>query len=343
MQRADILDEKRVTGFIRQVANADAVELIERTWRSTGTRRDYVELKLRITGGGYAGDNHLLLCIGGDGPTGHQGQLPISTEFGVVNAAFKKGVAVPEPLWLCDGAGEVPFYVARAIKLRAAEPSGATAWLAVYSLSADACWSFGADLSRLHRIQPSCTNLAHLPSTCSSSAMRHIEDCRRAMDADEDPLPAIEWSLRWLEKHLPKAETVALCHGNYCIESSIEGEGRPYILEWGQAGWGNPYQDLASFLTSIDYRTLKGHKENWPKVFCDSYQEESGEQLDFAQIAFWEVMGKVNRCVAMCRKVDQLRSGGTLGIKQMLESRVRSKLELDILTHIDFITTHATK
>ncbi len=164
-----------------------------------------------------------------------------ATEYALLSAAGACGVPVPRVRALLrddDGlgagflmdrvAGET---IARRI-LRDAEYQGARAVLAEQA---------GAIAARIHRVGTDA-----LPDLPVLPAEDQIAQQRALLDAFDEPHPAFELGLRWLERHVPAAgRPPALVHGDYRNGNFIVGpDGIRAVLDWELAHLGDPVEDL---------------------------------------------------------------------------------------------------
>ncbi|MNF63640.1 Phosphotransferase enzyme family protein [compost metagenome] len=170
-------------------------------------------------------------------------------EFALLKAAFAAGVTVPEPLWLCSAAQVIgrPFFVMRKV-------GGLAAGHAVVkdtSLGGDRAaltFRLGVELARIHSIRPPRADLDFLPTYDQSPALQAIERYRAFLDQHHSAHPALEWGLRWLERHAPPRGEIVLAHrdfrtGNYMVDA----HGLTAILDWEFAGWSDPLEDIGWF------------------------------------------------------------------------------------------------
>ncbi len=62
----------------------------------------------------------------------------------------------------------------------------------------------------------------------------------------QPPSPQMHYAMRWLERHAPVAERIAIVHGDYRVGNFLQQHGRiTAILDWELMHAGDPHEDLA--------------------------------------------------------------------------------------------------
>src|SRR3546814_14566439 len=90
-------------GFLAAAAAAEAVEVLAARPLTDGAIQENWLLDLEIRGGAFAGTLEAVLRT--DAPSGVAVSRSRAAEFAVLSAAYRAGVTVPEPLWLCEDLG----------------------------------------------------------------------------------------------------------------------------------------------------------------------------------------------------------------------------------------------
>jgi aminoglycoside phosphotransferase (APT) family kinase protein len=182
-------------------------------------------------------------------PSGLAASHGRAEEFALLSAAYRAGVTVPEPLWLCRDAEVLgqDFYLMRRVAGRAQG----------YRLVKDKSLGIdrlklaellGAELARIHSIGLGEPGLEFLPLPRPSPAQAAIDGLRAHLDRLDRGHPVLEWALRRLELMAPPAGEIVLIHqdfrtGNYMVD----GTGLTGILDWEFASWGDPMTDIGWF------------------------------------------------------------------------------------------------
>ena len=170
-------------------------------------------------------------------------------EFAILQAAHRGGVCVPEPVGFCHDAAVVgaPFALMGLVDGVGLGPRVAKD----LSLGGDRerlAERLGRELALIHRIRPPQADLAFLGEPEPNPARSEIAALQGKLDALAVARPALEWGLRWAERHAPGCSTPTLTHrdfrtGNYMVNA----EGLTAVLDWEFAGWGDPMSDLGWF------------------------------------------------------------------------------------------------
>jgi aminoglycoside phosphotransferase (APT) family kinase protein len=320
--------------FIQREAGADRVSIIEAKLLSGGSIQENWFIQATAVGG--SAGSELKLVVRTDAPSGVQGSLCRADEFALLREAWKAGVTVPEPLWLCRDADVIgkQFFVMRYVTGVAAshvvirDPKlGGDRRLLLERL--------GEELGRIHSIRPPRAALEFLPPAGSSPALQHVQRLRSFLDAHHTPHPALEWGLRWLERNAPERGEIALCHrdfrtGNYMVDEN----GLTAILDWEFAGWGDPLEDVGWFCAKCwrfggmgDAGGI-GVRED----FYRGYATGTGRRLENEDIHYWEVMAHLNWAVIALQQAERHLSGEETSLMLALTGHIVPELEYEILT-----------
>lgn len=250
-------------------------------------------------------------------------------------AAHAAGVKVPSPL--AFGGAEAglgrPFFVMERIEGEA-DPRKLTQREAADEALAGA---LGEELARIHGIRPGAAGLDFLDVPEAPPALARVAEFRAALDASPAPQPAIEWGLRWLERHAPgwPADGPVLCHNDYRTGNYMVGAaGLAGILDWEFAGWGDRHADLGWFCARC-WRFARPDREAGGigprEAFYAGYEAVAGPVIDRAAVPYWEVMAAVRWAVIAVGQGDRHLSGRERSLELALTRHVVPTLELDIL------------
>ena len=327
-------DAAAVARFIAGQAGAREVTVREAVRLSGGAIQQNWRLQVQIEGGPRAGSHALVLRT--DAPSSVAVSLGRPQEFALLRAAHAAGVTVPEPLWLCEDRAVIgrPFFLMRCVAGTAAG----------HVLVKDSAWrgdrsrlagQLGAELARIHTIRPPRDDLSFLPNGADAPALQAIQRFRAHLDALSTPQPAIEWGLRWLERHAPPRGETVLCHGDFRTGNyMVDEQGLTGILDWEFAAWGEPLQDIGWFCARC-WRFGAVEREAGGigprEAFYRGYEEASGRALDRDAVPYWELMAHVNWAVIALQQAERHASGVEPSLLLALTGHIVPELELEIL------------
>lgn len=331
----DDISKKALAGFVAQAAGASAADIASAKLLSGGAVQENWLLEIELSGGALSGRLDCVLRC--DSPTaGVAISHGRAQEFALLRTVFDAGVTVPEPLWLCDDPAVIgrPFFLMRRI--------GGTA--AGHVLVKDTRFGgdrvqlaerLGRELARIHSVQPPQAALDFLPWYEEAPALHSIRLHRDYLDAHHTAYPALEWGLRWLERHAPQRERMALCHrdfrtGNYMVDE----QGLTGILDWEFAGWSDPLEDIGWFCAKC-WRFGKLEAEaggvGVREDFYRGYEQESGRALDREAVRYWEVMAHMNWAMIAIQQAERHCSGRENSLLLALTGHIVPELEWEIL------------
>ncbi|AMB87588.1 aminoglycoside phosphotransferase [Pseudomonas agarici] len=326
--------------YVATQARAVHVQFREHSLLSGGAIQENWRVIADVTGGPYAGV--LALVIRADSPSGVSVSHGRAQEFQLLKAAFEAGVTVPEPLWLCTDVGVIgrPFIVMRKV-------AGLAAGHVVVKnlgLGGDRqalTFRLGAELATIHTIRPPRQDLAFLPRYEESPALYAVNRCRMFLDRHHTPHPALEWGLRWLERHAPDCTERVLAHrdfrtGNYMVDE----HGLTAILDWEFAGWSDPLEDLGWFCAKcwrFGATALEAGGIGERADFYNGYASVSGKPVPTEQVYYWEVMAHLNWAIIAIQQAERHLSGEESSLLLALTGHIVAELEYEILrmTEVD--------
>ncbi len=291
-------------------------------------------LDVVISGGARAGRHALVLRT--DAPSRVAASHTRAQEFALLSVAWAGGVSVPEPFALATDTRVLgkPFYVMRRLAGTAAG----------HVLVRDDRWqgdrqalahSLGRELARIHKISPPQAGLEFLALPAGPPARSVVGDLRRWLDGYRMARPALEWGLRWLDRHAPPRGAVCLLHrdfrtGNYMVDD----KGLTGILDWEFAGWGDPDEDIGWFCAKCwrfgaIAREAGGIGER--QDFYRGYEEESGRRIDPDAIRYWEILAHARWAVVALQQGERYVAGEEASLDLALTGRRIAELEYEIL------------
>ncbi|WP_332673184.1 phosphotransferase family protein [Aromatoleum sp.] len=321
--------------FVATAAQADAVAIAEATLLSGGAIQENWLVRAEISGGRHAGV--LDAVVRTDSPSGVAVSHGRAQEFALLKAAFGAGVTVPEPLWLCEDREVIgrPFFVMR----RIAGTAAGHMLVKDERLGGDRvklAERLGAELARIHSIRPPRADLGFMPTYDDAPALHSVARFRDYLDAHHTPHPALEWGLRWLERHAPERGDYALVHGDFRTGNyMVDEHGLTGVLDWEFAHWGDPMEDIGWFCARCwRFGAIAreaggiGARED----FYRGYENVSGRPLDRARVRYWEVMAHLNWAIIAIQQAERHVSGEETSLLLALTGHIVPELEYEILT-----------
>jgi len=324
--------------FVVHQSGARSAKVVEFEKLSGGAIQDNFGLSLDIEGGGQSGLQRFV--VRQDAPSGVAESLSRPEEFRVLEAAFKAGVTVPEPLWLCedlDVSGQL-FYV-----MTRADGSASPRKLVKSDLTSEQRRTIvrrlGAEFARLHTVRPPVQSLDFLALPVQGdAALSRVATYRRHLREIAEPHPILEWALNWLEDNTPQPGPTVLCHcdfrtGNYMMDGAT----LTAILDWEFAAWSDPAEDLGWFCSrswrfGANEREAGGVGEK--QDFLEGYREAGGVEIDTAAVSYWEVMALVRWAMIALQQARRHISGEQRSLELALTGRMVVQMESDLLAQI---------
>ncbi|HEX6136889.1 MAG TPA: phosphotransferase, partial [Casimicrobiaceae bacterium] len=323
-----------IARWLRGEARAKDVRIARFERLAGGAIQDNWALDVDIAGGPWQGTHAWVLRT--DAPTRVATSLTRAQEFGVLRVAHAAGVLAPRPLFFCRDGGVIgrEFFVmerlpgiAQAHRLTR-EPDLVP--------DPDALVRFlGANLARIHAIRPPRPDLDAIPPPPAHPALDSIAAQRTYLDRMGDTYPALEFGLRWCERHAPSTFDVTLTHRDYRTGNYLVDNGRVTgVLDWEFAGWGDPRQDLGWF-TARCWRSAGVDREGGGitsvEPFLDGYHAVSGRPISRRDLDYWQVMAHLRWAVIALQQARRHRAGGERSLELALTGHIVCELEYEVL------------
>ena len=197
----------------------------------------------------------------------------------------------------------------------------------------------GEELARIHAIRPPEPDLeSALPIPADHGAGAEVARMRHALDGATEARPALEFILRWLDRHRPEVAPVALVHGDFRTGNYLVADGRlSAILDWEFAHWGDPDEDIGWF-TARCWRfgndDLEAGGIGALDAFLAGYEAIAGRTVDRAALRYWHIMALAKWATIAVLQGDRYRKGGEDSIEAALTGLMAPELELEALDAI---------
>lgn len=309
----------QITGFYKLTAGA-----IQENWA----------IDLNFSGGPLAGRQEL--CLRTNAPTSIASSHSRKEEFHLLQLAFQNGIKVPEPLFFCDDENVMgqPFFIMRRIK-GSANPRLLTRQIRAQNDRNKLLNQIGAELAKIHQIQPDQTKLKFLNKPDQIPSHYVIKEYKKGLDRLNQPRPALEWGLRWAELHHPVSHRQTLCHRDFRIGNlMVESNNLIGVLDWEFSDWSDPMEDVGWFCAkcwrfgkNLDEAGGIGSRDS----FYRGYETESGTIIERNHIFFWEVIAHIRWAIIALQQGERFTKSGELSIETPMTAFIAAQLEWEVL------------
>ena len=314
---------------------AHAVHVLRYERLPGGAIQDNFLLDVDVAGGRFHGSHAFVLRT--DAPSSVAASLTRAQEFAVLRVAHEAGVAAPKPLFLCrdrDVIGREFFVMER---LPGIAPGHRLTRDAELVPDPDAlAHALGANLARIHAIRPPLPGLdALLPAPDADAARRTVAEYRAYLDRLDDAHPALEWGLRWCERHAPAPREPVLVHRDYRTGNYLVDHGRlTGVLDWEFAGFGDAAEDLGWF-TARCWRFAAPEREAGGiaalEQFLRGYESVAGWRLSRVELDYWQLMAHLRWAIIALQQAQRHLAGGERSLELALTGRIVHELEYEAL------------
>jgi aminoglycoside phosphotransferase (APT) family kinase protein len=244
-----------------------------------------------------------------------------------IKAAARAGVPEPEIMAHSDDPSllDAPFIVMERVEgetlarriLRDDEFAGVRPRLA------EQC---GEILARIHSIP-----LAEVPGLDRPDVLAKMRETLAEFD---DPSPALELGLRWLEQHRPEPTDDVVLHGDFRNGNLVVGpDGIRAVLDWENVHRGDPMQDLG-YLCVRAWRFGADEPVGGFGPYADlfrGYERVSGRTVDPEIVRWWQLYGTVWWGVGCMRQAWRHLSGSERSVELAAIGRRVWEQEYDVL------------
>ena len=244
-----------------------------------------------------------------------------------IMAAARAGVPEPEIMAHSDDPSllDAPFIVMERVEgetlarriLRDEE------FAAVRPRLAEQC---GEILARIHSIP-----LADVPGLDRPDVLAKL---RETLGEFDDPSPALELGLRWLDQHRPEPTDDVVLHGDFRNGNLVVGpDGIRAVLDWENVHRGDPMQDLG-YLCVRAWRFGADEPVGGFGPYADlfrGYERVSGRTVDAEIVRWWQLYGTVWWGVGCMRQAWRHLSGSERSVELAAIGRRVWEQEYDVL------------
>jgi aminoglycoside phosphotransferase (APT) family kinase protein len=183
----------------------------------------------------------------------------------------------------------------------------------------------GEILARIHSIPPE-----EVPGLERPDVLARL---RETLEQFDDPSPALELGLRWLEQHRPEPSDEVLLHGDFRNGNLVIGpDGIRAVLDWENVHRGDPMQDLGYLCVRawrFGAREPVGGFGPYADLFR-GYERISGRGVDPELVRWWQLHGTVWWGVGCMRQAWRHLSGAERSMELAAIGRRVPEQEYDV-------------
>ncbi len=327
-----------VSRWLRREAGAENVRIARFERLPGGAIQENATIDVEIDGGAWSGRHALVLRA--DAPSKVAASLGRAQEFAVLRVAHAAGVIAPKPLFLCrdlEVLGREFFVMERLPGIAAGHRLTRESSLVP---DPDAlARALGENLARIHAIRPPLPELGVSAPSPKSHALISIDSYRAYLDRLDDSYPALEYGLRWCERHAPAASGVTLIHRDYRTGNYLVDGGRLCgVLDWEFAGWGDPREDLGWF-TARCWRFGRADREAGGiaalEPFLRGYESVAGHRISRGELDYWQTMAHLRWAIIALQQARRHIAGGERSLELALTGHIARELEYEVLQLIE--------
>lgn len=181
-------------------------------------------------------------------------------------------------------------------------------------------------LAGVHRI-----DVASAPGVAKQDALEAVRTMLAFMD---QPHPAFELAVRWLDQNKPPAAGEGVVHGDFRLGNLIvDGSGLSAVIDWELAHIGDPVEDLG-WLCVKSWR-FGGHHPvaglGDYDEFVAAYAAAGGAEVDSDALRWWQILGTVRWGAISMLQAHAHLSGATRSVELATIGRRVCESELDVL------------
>lgn len=190
----------------------------------------------------------------------------------------------------------------------------------------------GEILARIHTLD---ANELGLDADAADDA---VESLAGVLSGFEEPRPALELGLRWLDTHRPPPTPATVVHGDFRLGNLIIGpEGIRAVLDWELVHAGDPMEDLG-YLSVRAWRFGGPHPVGGFGSYdelLDGYERVAGFRPDLDTVRWWELYGTVWWGVMCMAQASRHLGGVTRSVELAAIGRRTAEQEYDTLRIIE--------
>lgn len=132
-----------------------------------------------------------------------------------------------------------------------------------------------------------------------------------------DAPPQMHYAMRWLLRHAPVAQRVAIVHGDYRVGNFLQKDGRiTAVLDWELVHAGDPHEDLAwAALRVFSGGTGRVGGIMDRGAFFERYARQAGMASDPSVLRYYEVLGLFKSAAMLLGAAHRVETGRARDIR----------------------------
>ncbi len=308
------MDTLRLTEYLkRRMPDASDLRVINLQRIPGGSSRETNSFEVEWTENGTPKTRPM---IGRRDPTGGLLKSERQREYKVVDAMYRAGIKIPEPLFLeLDPAVmDRPFFIMHRMPGRTA--AGAAAAAEPEPLRRTLADEFMNEMARLHRLDWRALKLEWLgvPKDLAEPARAQTQHWLDLYHQDRmnEAWPIVDAAFSWLRENPVVADRIAIVHGDFRAGNYLfDNSGLISMLDWEMTHLGDPLEDLGwSSMRLWGHENLAGgliDREEYIKL----YEQKAGAAVDRERLFFYQVLGNTKMSVICLTGIRDFAEGRT--------------------------------
>ncbi len=303
-----------------------------------GASRETWAIQAEIAAGPQAGQ-YALVMRRDMATTMNADAIGRADEFHLLEAAYRAGVRVPRPRWLCASAAQ-PFFLMDHV---AGESIGrrVVREAALAEARRRLPEQIAEQLALIHAMDPATDALGFLPRPPEGCppAVHIANRLREALEALGIDEPVFEFACRWLAGKAPPCERLCVLHGDLRVGNVIVGpDGLRAVIDWEFAHLGDPWEDVAwacvrDWRFGADDLPVGGVGEREP--YLEAYARASGRAIDARAVRYWEIMGNLKWGVTCLVQAQRHLSGADPSVEFASLGRRSAEMQWELVDLIE--------
>jgi aminoglycoside phosphotransferase (APT) family kinase protein len=308
------MDETRLTEYLkRKIAHAANLRMLNLVRIPGGSSRETYSFDLEWT---ESDTRKTRPMIGRRDPTGGLLKSEREREFKVVDAMYRAGIKVPEPLFLeLDSmVMERPFFIMHRMPGRTA--AGAAAAVEPEALRRKLADEFMSEMTRLHQLDWRAFGMEWpgLPQDLAEPARAQTQHWLKLYHQDRmnEAWPILDAAFAWLKANPVVADRLAIVHGDFRAGNYLfDDNGFITMLDWEMTHLGDPLEDLGwSTMRLWGHGNLAGGLID-REEYLGLYEQKSGVIVDRGRLFFYQVLGNAKMAVICLTGIRDFAEGRT--------------------------------